>query len=490
MPEYNVPRTMSTQHPDNVTTPFFADNTELGGDDEIKEAFYAFSHIKCQEQLWDCEGKEVDNFVVKKLLTSYEPYFKSHKLGKDVFLTLRVPNPAIEKAEGKILLETLESIPRNFDTANLFYGEGIAPIFEVALPMTTSADELLMLSQFYRKHVIGKKHESIGGKKISDWIGDFKPENIRVIPLFEDKEGMLNAAREVGRFITEEKIEDYQRVWLARSDPALNYGSLACVLLEKIALQRLQAVQEKSSVDILPIIGCGSAPFRGNLRPDNVDSFFKGYPSVHTVTLQSAFKYDYPIENVEKAVEKLNNHKTGAPIQVDEQRCLDIIEKQTKEYQSQIASLAPLINEVSAFIPSRRKRKLHVGLFGYSRNLNGLKLPRAIKFCGALHSIGIPPEILGMNALSSADLDYVRTIYPSFDQDTRDSMRWLNRDNFKKLAPEIYEKFKGTFFSGKFEEDARHRKITSIILDNLASKQAATLQENIVRAGFIRGFLG
>ena len=57
MPEHNVPRTMSTQHPDNVTAPFFADNPELGGDDEIKEAFYAFSHIKCREQLWDCEGK-------------------------------------------------------------------------------------------------------------------------------------------------------------------------------------------------------------------------------------------------------------------------------------------------------------------------------------------------------------------------------------------------------------------------------------------------
>ena len=129
MKNHNVSRTMSTQHPDNVNNPFFSDSSELGGDDEIKEAFYAYSHIQCHEQLWDCEGKEVDNFVVKKLLTSYEPYFRKHVLGKDKQLTIRVPNPSVEKNEAKVLLETLESIPRNFDAAKLFYDDEIAPIF-------------------------------------------------------------------------------------------------------------------------------------------------------------------------------------------------------------------------------------------------------------------------------------------------------------------------------------------------------------------------
>src|SRR4030042_3213348 len=104
-----VSRTMSTQHPDNVRLPFFSDNSLLGGDDEIKEAFYAVSHLKSREQLWDCEGKEVDNFVIKKLLTKYESWFQRHKLGEDVFLTLRVPNPSVEREEAKVLLETLES---------------------------------------------------------------------------------------------------------------------------------------------------------------------------------------------------------------------------------------------------------------------------------------------------------------------------------------------------------------------------------------------
>jgi len=71
-----IPRCMSTQHPDNVHLPFFAENAELGGEDEIQEAYYAFSHLGCDEQMWDCEGKEVDNFVVKKLLTKYEHFFR------------------------------------------------------------------------------------------------------------------------------------------------------------------------------------------------------------------------------------------------------------------------------------------------------------------------------------------------------------------------------------------------------------------------------
>ncbi|MFN2369110.1 MAG: phosphoenolpyruvate carboxylase [Desulfurivibrionaceae bacterium] len=108
---------MSTQHPDNVTLPFFAENADMSGEDEIQEAYYAFSHLGCDEQMWDCEGKEVDDFVVRKLLTRYDYFFREKKLGEDVFLTLRVPNPDVEKAEAKVLLETLESIPRSRDAA-------------------------------------------------------------------------------------------------------------------------------------------------------------------------------------------------------------------------------------------------------------------------------------------------------------------------------------------------------------------------------------
>lgn len=490
MPDHNVSRAMSTQHPDNVAQPFFSDAGELGGEDEIKEVFYAFSHLSCREQLWDCEGKEVDNFVVKKLLSRYEPFFKKNRLGDGVFLTLRVPNPSVERNEAKILLETLESIPRNFDTAKLFYGDDVAPIFEIALPMTRDHSELVRIAEYYRKHVVGKQHGSLGSLTVSDWIGKFSPESIRLIPLMEEKDAILDAGRITEKYIEEEKIQDYQRVWLARSDPALNYGNLATVLILKIAFQRLHELQEKLSVDILPILGCGSAPFRGNFKPTNIKNCIQGYPSVYTFTLQSAFKYDYKVDDVAAAVKHLNASKPSAPTQIDENRCLQIIEKLTDAYQKQVRLVVDAVNNISPYIPSRRKRKLHIGLFGYSRNVNGMRLPRAITFCAAMYSYGLPPELLGLNALDEKDLDYLKDVYPNFTADLKDAFQYLNKDNLAAFPKEIESAVEEVCKRFSFDIDERHKKVTSIILEDLKRKDHKVLSENITRAGFIRGFLG
>ena len=46
------------------------------------------------------EGKEADNQVVEKLLSRYNDFFTKKHLGKDFFLTYRVPNPSVEKEQG------------------------------------------------------------------------------------------------------------------------------------------------------------------------------------------------------------------------------------------------------------------------------------------------------------------------------------------------------------------------------------------------------
>jgi phosphoenolpyruvate carboxylase len=303
-----------------------------------------------------------------------------HKLGKDIFITLRGPNPKIEKNQGKGLIETLESIPRNFDIAKQFYNEDIAPIFEIAIPMTSSADEILRVKDYYNKFIVGKQDKFTNDIKIRDWVGEFKPEEIRIIPLIEDKNSMLNSHKIVQEYLDKTKEKEYQRVWLARSDPALNYGSLSAVLINKVSLQRLHDLEENVSIDILPIIGCGSVPFRGNFRPDNVSNCMNAYPSVQTFTLQSAYKYDFPEEMVREAVREIENSKRKKPVEIEEERAVEIIQKVSNEYQKQITLLATLINQFATYIPQRRKRKLHIGLFGYSRQSASVTLPRAIKF--------------------------------------------------------------------------------------------------------------
>jgi len=482
-----IPRCMSTQHLDNVNSPFFVNNAIIGGEDEIKEAYYAFSHLGCDEQMWDCEGKEVDSYVVKKLLTKYKSFFKEKTLGTDLNLTLRGPNPSVERAEAKVLLEALESIPRSFDAAKLFYKDDKAPIFEVILPMAASSMEINNVYRYYSDIVVGKEKKILtdGKTTIGDWIGEFKPKKINVIPLFEDIEHMLNA-HDITREYLQDKNLEYQRVFLARSDPALNYGLISAVLLNKITLQRLYRLSEEINVEIYPIIGAGSAPFRGNLRPQNVENVSEEYPSVSTFTIQSAFKYDNPPEDVIKAINKLQKIRIKPPQEINEERCLEIINKYLIEYQKQVVKLAPVINDIARYVPSRRKRKLHIGLFGYSRNMEGIALPRAIKFTAALYSLGLPPEILGLNALNNDDFQFVSKVYVHFEKDLKDALKYFNIES--RFIPKELKEFLRDFpiYS---EVDEVHKKITEKIQD-IKNSEKTNLEEYILSAANIRKFLG
>ena len=483
-----IPKCMSTQHPDNVNSPFFAENTELSGEDEVQEAYYAFSHLGCDEQMWDCEGKEVDNYVVKKLLTKYGPFFKEKRLGKEVFITLRIPNPTVEKTEAKILLEALDSIPRSFDAAKLFYGDDIVPIFEVILPMTISATCIDRIYRYYRDFVVGKQHQPFkkGDITLAQWIGEFKPEKINVIPLFEDFKHLLKADKIVKSYLKNKK-QNYQRVFLARSDPAMNYGLISAVLLNKIALQRLQKLSKEINVKIYPIVGVGSAPFRGNLRPKTVKRVAKEYPSAQTFTIQSSFKYDNSPNQVQDAIRRLKKRKRGLAKVIDEKRALGIMKKYCREYQKQIPKLAPVINKVARFIPQRRKRKLHIGLFGYSRNINGMSLPRAIGFTAALYSLGLPPEILGLNALNKKDIKYIQKVYVNFREDLRDSLKFFNPKT-PFLPKELKAKIKDLSIDWRINKE--HKEITSRIINKIKKDELKELGEYILRAASLRKFLG
>ncbi len=487
-----IPRTMSTQHPDNVTMPFFTEGTSFKGEDEIKEAYYVFSHLRCDEQMWDCEGKEVDEFVIKKLLTRYDNFFKDRRIGKEFFITLRVPNPIIEKNEAKILLETLESAPRSYDTASLFYGDdNIPPIFEVILPMTTNVESINRVYHYYRNFVVGKQHKKCfeNDINIKEWIGEFKPETIEVIPLFEDIPYMLSADAMVESYLKDKQLS-YQRVFIGRSDPALNYGMLPAILVVKITLQRLHALQKKCNIPIYPILGLGTNPFRGNLTPLNVNECLNEYPSVQTFTIQSAFKYDYFDGQVRDAIEKINSYERTAPHIIDEENALDITERLSSAYREQIKELAPLINKVARFVPKRRMRKLHIGLFGYSRNMEGITLPRVISFCASLYSIGLPPELLGLHYLTEKDLLFLQDACPTFLDDISLAVSYYNKDVMKLISPKIAKDIEKAMGVVKCTQNLLHSEYTSQIIQAILSGKEETITENAIAAGKVRRFLG
>jgi phosphoenolpyruvate carboxylase len=189
-----------------------------------------------------------------------------------------------------------------------------------------------------------------------------------------------------------------------------------------------------------PILGVGSKPFRGHLSPDNIDNFLQEYKGLSTVTIQSAFRYDYPTQQVQECIQALNQRlPNGDPVIIDQQEeatLLCILAKCRQQYEQQVEVLAPFINSVAAYVPARRARKLHIGLFGYSRCVAGVCLPRAISFATALYSIGLPPEFLGIKALNILDdkeWDLLKKHYLKMDHDLSLVGEYVSWENINML---------------------------------------------------------
>jgi len=515
---------MSTQHPDNVTLPSWVREEVIAGEDEVYETYFAYQELKCGEQMWDWEGKDVDPNIVRKLLANYPEFFKTHILGKDVFLTYRVPNPSVETTERKVLIEALESIPRCYDVAESFYGNKLCPpIFEVIIPFTTSHLELLRTLSCYSKIIVGKEKMKLcknDDMSVEDWVGSFKPKKIEIIPLIEDKESLSNIDKILTEYIKQSN-PNYLRVFLARSDPALNYGLIPAVLLIKIALSKMNTVSKNYGIEIFPIIGTGSLPFRGHLTPYNINNFLLEYAGVKTVTIQSALKYDFDKNTTKKTINKLNRalQKTNAKTMSgeDEKIIGKLVKTFTENYQQKIEKLSVIINYVAQLIPKRRTRKLHIGLFGYSREIGRTKLPRAIKFTAVMYSLGIPPELVGASAfaeLSEREWHLLEEYYVNWKNDLKIASEFLCWQNLnyligekevvdkvtkkfrlKEVIPEIMkdlellEQITGISMGPKNLDHRKHENITNNILISLA-REHSEVTRYIVEAAKIRCSLG
>ena len=129
---------------------------------------------------------------------------------------------------------------------------------------------------------------------------------------------------------------------------------------------------------------------------------------------------------------------------------------------------------------------MHIGLFGYPRSMRGITLPRAITFTAALYSIGLPPEVLGLNALNGDDIQFVKRIYINFEDDLRDSLKYINPDT--EFLPRNLEA-RVRDMVGDFQPDEEHKEITDYILGSLRENKSG-LEECVLRAGSLRKFLG
>jgi len=441
---------MSTQHPDNARVPEWSKSEVISGESEVIEAYVAYEIYGVDEVMWDAEGKDVDTHVVRKLLTQYPEFFKEKILGRDIFLTYRIPNPKIEGAEKKVFAETMESIPITYDLAERFFdSQPIPPVFEVILPFTTDYKELVAIAKYYEVAIVNRENTKlVDDIYVKDLIGSVNPKKIEIIPLIEDRDSMFRIDEIVGGYIKAIK-PPYMRVFLARSDPAMNYGLVSAVLSVKYALNRIAKMEKEFNIEMFPIIGVGSLPFRGHFNPRNVNKALDEYRGVYTFTVQSAFKYDYEDDEVKDAIRKVNERQISEIelFNEEEETMLHrIANLYTSMYQPIIENLANAINKIALLLPRRRARKLHIGLFGYSRSTGKVTLPRAISFTGALYSLGIPPELIGISSLSQLnekEWSLFEKSYKHYKHDLQTAARFVNFEGLD-LAKEIWNIDEGT----------------------------------------------
>lgn len=497
-----IPVCMATQHPDNASRPYWNSRAYVSTNAEVKECYLCYSDLDIDEYNWDWEGKFVDEAVIDRLLHKNFKYFKKNVLGKDKFLTFRIPNPRVEKqfrlARAFMVIATSSQYTQSLGFHN-------APIIETILPLTETAEEIIDIQEAFRT-LTGVSHKLL---KMEDSL-----RHLQIIPLFEQVEKIMTSSRILMKYIhLHEKSfgykPEYLRPYCARSDPALNSGMIPTILALKIALSTYQDLEKTTGVRLYPMLGTGSLPFRGSLRPDNIKNAIDEYQGIATVTVQSAFRYDYAKTQVEKAIGLLKANLPGKKADHLDNQNIQVIKKVIPmfeaPYQHTIEEAAPLINSISCQVARRRERMQHIGLFGYFRGFGCISLPRAIPFTASLYSLGIPPELIGtgrgiMKAKELGLWDQVKPYYRHLQDDLIYAGRFLNRDNIIHLAKRkafwnevlkdirFIEKSLDIMLEPESSSHFEHQKITEKIYEHICKNKELT--RLITYGGLLRKSLG
>lgn len=494
-----IPAVMFSQHPDNAGTPYWHDHPCIKTHHELRECHIMFKDMGANEVMWDWEGKLVDEAVIEKLWSEYPEFFKKNPLGKKIFLTFRIPNPSVESGYrlGRAFMVIL-SARDLVDNSSLS-----SPLFEVILPMTESAQDLFRIHEIF-KGFSAIAHSDLGANKLNG-----KP--LEIIPLFEKVSTILNSKVILKEYIGLYKKEfktnlPYIRPFCARSDPALNSGIVPTTLAIKWALSEYAKLAKEGGVEMHPIIGPGPSPFRGGFTPDTTDAFLREFSGIKTFLVQSSFRYDYPLKSVNIAVKKIvKNYKNkDAKAKLLHKNVLKDIEQIIPwfevPYQKTVEKMAPLINRVAAYIPKRRERVQHIGLFGYSRKVGKNKLPRAIGFTASCYSLGLPPELFGLGAgLAKAKkegkMKLINSLYQSLDATILTAGKYLRKESLIELGLtaiakdiKLIEEYLGEKLGPTNAKEKKHVALSGEIVKLILKKKNPTRE--IEQAAMLRQWLG
>lgn len=498
-----IPTVMVSQHPDNAGKPYWHTEAYISDQYEVRECYLAFSKLGAAEYKWDWEGKFVDESVFERLISEYYSFFHKNPLGLEKFLTYRLPNFRVETEFrlGRALMGILSA-------AGLARHAGlhVPPLFEAILPMTESAQEVIAVQEAFRE-LAQLKHPLHRDKSSS-------LKHLEIIPLFESVDTIIQSSEILRAYIELHKkvfgfSPSYIRPYIARSDPALTAGMIPSILAIKVALSNFKKFEQRTHIKAFPIIGAGSLPFRGGLTPQTVKQFMKEYSGIRTLLVQSAFQYDFLVDDVISAIKRIDSliskkqakHVTAA----EQAKVQEIIAYFEPVYQRTVKKIGALVYTVATCLPHRRERLRYNGFLKYPRMIGHVKIPRAIGFTASLYSLGIPPEFIGTGrclkeAKSRGDLQLIEKLYFGLKQDLEQAGRFLNKEVLQKLAKQssgwkeiqedvkAIEQYLGHELKPATPEEKSHQAFTGEIFKRFSN--GIYMTELIEEAGILRRSLG